>query len=101
VHDAEDQLLYLLEGSIEVTCGGVTRAAAEGDLVVMPRGLAHEFTVTSATGARFLSLTTPAGFERLVREIGQPAPALSPPPPGAVDPDTVAKSAPLGYRAVE
>jgi quercetin dioxygenase-like cupin family protein len=102
VHDDEEQLLWLLEGSIEVTCGGVTRTADAGSLVVMPHGLPHEFTVTSEHGARFLSITTPAGFERLVREIGERAPTLEPPPSGAaLDPDAVAKAAPLGYRTIE
>jgi quercetin dioxygenase-like cupin family protein len=101
VHDDEDQLLWLLDGAIEVTCGGVTRPADAGSLVEMPRGVPHEFTVTSEHGARFLSITTPAGFERLVHEIGEPAPVLEPPAGTAVDRETVDRAAPLGYRTIE
>jgi quercetin dioxygenase-like cupin family protein len=79
VHDTEEQCLYMLAGSIEVTCGGVTRSLAQGCFAVMPRGVPHSFVVGS-DGARFLSLTTPAGFETFAREIAMPAAELSLPP---------------------
>ena len=49
-----------------------------------PRGIPHTFTVTSPE-ARFLLVTEPAGFERFVRELSEPAQALTL-PPAAIQP---------------
>jgi quercetin dioxygenase-like cupin family protein len=97
VHPDEEQCLYMLDGAIEVTCGDVTRAIGPGAFVVMPRGVPHSFVVTGEHGARFLSITTPSGFERLVHEIGEPAPALVPPPVEDSSAQVVARSSALGY----
>jgi quercetin dioxygenase-like cupin family protein len=97
VHPDEEQCLYMLDGTIEVTCGDATRAIGPGAFVVMPRGVPHSFVVTGEHGARFLSITSPSGFERLVQEIGVPAPALTPPPVEDVSADVVSRSAALGY----
>jgi hypothetical protein len=53
---------------------------------VLPRRLRHAYVVTSAT-ARFLTLHTPAGFERFAAEVGETARALTLPPPPAGPPD--------------
>lgn len=79
VHSDEEQCLYMLAGMIEVTCGETKRRLEQGGFAVLPRGVPHSFKVGS-DGARFLSLTAPAGFERFAREIGEPAGALEPPP---------------------
>ena len=79
VHDTEEQCLYMLTGSLELTCGGATRSLTPGCFAVMPRGVPHSFVV-GPDGARFLSLTTPAGFENFAREIGMPAAERSLPP---------------------
>jgi quercetin dioxygenase-like cupin family protein len=85
VHESEEQCLFMLAGSIELRCGDVTRSVGAGCFVVLPRGVPHSFVV-GPDGARFLSLTTPAGFERFARAIGAPAPELRPPPlDGPVD----------------
>ena len=97
VHPHEEQCLYMLEGTIEVTCGDTTREIGPGAFVVMPRGVPHAFVVTGAEGARFLSITTPSGFEQLVHEIGEPAPTLTPPPIEDVSAQVVSRSAALGY----
>ena len=97
VHPDEEQGLYVLDGTIEVTCGDTTRELGPGGFVVMPRGVPHAFVVTGAEGARFLSITTPSGFERLVHEIGEPALTLTPPPVDEVSELVVSRSAALGY----
>jgi quercetin dioxygenase-like cupin family protein len=71
-HDDEEQCLYLLAGSLTLTCGDAERFLTPGAFVVLPRGVPHSFVV-GAEGARFLSLTTPAGFEQFARAIGAPA----------------------------
>ena len=78
-HDDEEQCIYMLAGSIHLTCGDVERVVGPGAFAVLPRGVPHSFVV-GAEGARFLNLTTPAGFEDFARAIGVPAEERVPPP---------------------
>ena len=63
--------------------------AGPGTAAFLPRRLRHAYVVTSAT-ARFLVLHAPAGFEQFAAEAGQPAEALTLPPPPAEPPDLAA-----------
>lgn len=85
VHHAEDEAFYILEGAMTVTCGNRSWEAEPGSFVFLPRGLVHGFTVTGTTPIRGLQLTVPAGFERFINEVGEPAQALTLPPPAAPD----------------
>ena len=84
VHPNEEQCLYMLAGSVELACGDDRRSLTPGCFAVLPRGVPHSFVVGS-DGARFLSLTTPGGFEKLARAIGTPAAELTPPPDPAAN----------------
>lgn len=76
VHHAEDEGFYVLEGEVtlhlpdrEVTCG-------PGDFVLAPRGVPHTYRVGERP-ARWLVLSSPAGFERFViaaSSLGAPDP---------------------------
>jgi mannose-6-phosphate isomerase-like protein (cupin superfamily) len=72
VHHGEDEAFYLLDGGMSVECGERRWDAGPGDFVFLPRGVAHTFLVTSGP-LRGLQLTSPAGFEGLLDEIGRPA----------------------------
>ncbi len=85
IHRAEDEAFYILEGEMTVTCGERTWRATPGSFVFLPRGVAHGFTVTGSTPLRGLQLTVPAGFERFIAEVGEPARAPTLPP--AAPPD--------------
>ncbi len=63
VHEREDELTYVLEGTLEVQLGDETRVLGAGESVLKPRGIPHTFRVRGDSGARFLELLTPAGFE--------------------------------------
>jgi quercetin dioxygenase-like cupin family protein len=78
-HDDEEQCIYMLAGKLDLVCGDVECVVSPGAFVVLPRGVPHSFVV-GAEGARFLNLTTPAGFEAFARAIGVPAEARTPPP---------------------
>ena len=58
---------------------GVTRSAGAGAAAMLPRGMTHSFVVTSPE-ARFLTIHTPAGFERFAVQAGEPAVSLDAPP---------------------
>jgi len=91
VHETEEQCLYMLAGSLELRCGDAMKTLTEGSFAVLPRGVPHSFKV-GADGARFLSLTTPAGFEDFARDIGEPAASLVPPTGGVVPNDASLRS---------
>ena len=90
VHDRDDETFFVLDGELRVFVGEEEEhAAGPGTVAVLPRRLRHAYVVISAT-ARFLTLHTPAGFEQFAAEAGQPARALTLPPPPAGPPDFAA-----------
>ena len=88
VHHAEDEAFYVVEGEMTFICGDERIAAGPGTWVWGPRGVPHGFRVEGTAPARLLLLTTPAGFERFVVEMGEPATEGGAPPTG--EPDTEA-----------
>lgn len=89
VHDLDDETFFVLDGELRVFVGEDEHTAGPGTVAVLPRRLRHAYVVTSAT-ARFLTLHSPAGFEQFAAEAGQPAQALTLPPPPAGPPDFAA-----------
>ena len=89
VHDRDDETFFVLDGELRVFAGDEEHTAGPGTVAVLPRRLRHAYVVTSAT-ARFLTVHTPAGFEQFAAEVGQPAQALTLPPPPGGPPDFAA-----------
>jgi quercetin dioxygenase-like cupin family protein len=89
VHHRDDETFFVLDGELRVFAGEEEHVAGPGTVAVLPRRLRHAYVVTSAT-ARFLTLHTPAGFEQFAAEAGEPARALTLPPPPAGPPDFAA-----------
>jgi len=78
-HSREDELFAVLDGQLRIQVGEETYTASAGAVAYAPRGLAHSFQVESQS-ARFLILTTPAGFENWFFQTGEPAGQLTVPP---------------------
>lgn len=96
VHHGEDEWFYVIEGSVTFWVDGTVFEAEAGAFVYGPRDLPHTFLVSSEQ-ARFLLVVEPAGFERFLRAMGEPAAALTVPPPAAPPTDL----APLVAAAAE
>jgi quercetin dioxygenase-like cupin family protein len=79
----QDETFYVLAGKVDVFVDSERHACETGAAVFVPGGVAHSFRVESDT-ARMLFLSTPAGIERFVAELSEPAawPWLQPPPDG-------------------
>jgi quercetin dioxygenase-like cupin family protein len=79
----EDETFYVLTGKVDVFVESERHACDVGAAVFVPGGVAHSFRVESDT-ARMLFLSTPAGIERFVGALSEPAawPWLQPPPDG-------------------
>jgi quercetin dioxygenase-like cupin family protein len=92
-HLEEDEMFYVLSGTARFRCGGEELAAAAGDFVFLPAGLAHTFIVGADEPLKTLQITTPSGFEHFAAEVGEPAFERRLPDPGPIDP------AALGHAA--
>lgn len=75
VHDEADQLLYIVEGELEVTVGEDNFVAQAGDLVSQPHGVAHGFANHGDLPARVLEVTAGDSFERLTLAAARSNPA--------------------------
>jgi len=93
-HSREDEIWYVLEGEIAFTVGNETRIGGPGSFVYIPRNVPHTFQIRSGT-ARWFGIGIPAGLDQWFFETGEPAQALTLPPPPAGPPDVDAIAASL------
>jgi len=77
-HDQDEQF-FIEDGEITYLANGEKLEARSGSFVLVPRGTVHSFRVDSET-ATFLNSYTPAGFERTITELAEPARAREIPP---------------------
>jgi mannose-6-phosphate isomerase-like protein (cupin superfamily) len=82
-HDQDEQF-FVTDGEITYRANGKDLKAKAGSFVLIPRGTVHSFRVDSET-ATLLNSYTPAGFERTIVELGEPAGVHEIPPPGRPD----------------
>jgi quercetin dioxygenase-like cupin family protein len=80
IHRDEDEVFHILDGSMRFQIGGKDMIANAGQTVLAPKGVPHSFRVETPGGARCLTITTGGGFERMVREMGEPAVCAEIPP---------------------
>ena len=90
----------MLEGELRVEVGGQAWAAGAGAVAFLPRQLPHAFVVTSPQ-ARFLTLHTPAGFDRFAVAAGTSAGTTSAPPIDELPPDPAALAAMAASYGIE
>jgi quercetin dioxygenase-like cupin family protein len=77
-HSREDEISYVLEGTITVQQGDQIETATAGGTIVKPRGVFHAFWNSGSIAVRFLEIIAPGGFAQYFREL---APLLSRPEP--------------------
>jgi quercetin dioxygenase-like cupin family protein len=90
-HLADEETFFVLDGELRVEVDDEAYAAGAGAVAVLPRQLPHAFVVTSPH-AHYLTLHTPAGFDRFTLAVGTPATGEATMPPDEVplDPDALA-----------
>lgn len=76
-HHWEDEVLYVLDGTLAVFCDGVWTQQGSGAAVVLSRGSQHTFAVLTPS-ARVLTSFVPAGMEGWYREHDAMAPWQNP-----------------------
>jgi len=78
-HSTEDEMFYVLEGSITFQCGDATFDLEEGGFIFLPRGIEHGYTIRGEEPVRLIVVTAPVrersspGWEGFVSdmELGQ------------------------------
>ena len=73
VHRNQDEIFHILEGELLFVVDGRERRAGAGQILMAPKGVPHNYRVESAAGARWLTVTVGADFERFVRAFGRAA----------------------------
>src|SRR4051794_10258121 len=73
IHRREEETFYMQQGTLTIHVGGKTLTALPGDLVSLPRGVAHWFQNNGKVDAKFLVVTAPAGLEKFFEEAFYPA----------------------------
>jgi quercetin dioxygenase-like cupin family protein len=73
IHRNEDEVFYLLRGTMRFEVDGAIITAGAGDVVMAPKGTPHRFIVTSEDGAHCLTLMKGGDFETVIREVSRPA----------------------------
>lgn len=68
LHMREDEVIYVVDGTIVVSIDGARREYRPGDAVYLPRGVEHGYCLRSEE-ARLLVLALPAGIEGFYREM--------------------------------
>jgi quercetin dioxygenase-like cupin family protein len=58
-HATEDEMFYVLEGSVSFQCGGRTFDLEKGGFIYLPHGLEHSYTILSESPTRLLVITAP------------------------------------------
>ena len=81
LHDA----FYVLEGTLTLQNGADVVHAAPGTFACFPPGAVHTFSNAEGDGpVRLLNVSTPAGWERYMRELGAAFGGTSPPTPDEI-----------------
>ncbi len=62
-HETEDELFYVLQGSLTFRCGEQTFGLESGGFIFLPRGIPHGYTIHSEGDVRLLVVTAPAEDE--------------------------------------
>ncbi len=88
-HLADDETFFVIDGELRVEVSGEAHTAGAGAVAFLPRQLPHAFVVTSPQ-ARFLTLHTPAGFDRFTLAAGTPVTGRVTVPPDEMPPDPAA-----------
>ena len=78
VHANEDEIVYVLDGTYEVSLGDERRTVSAGGCAILPRGIVHGFRNAGETPGRFVCVITPGGLEEYFLEIARCSPPPSP-----------------------
>jgi mannose-6-phosphate isomerase-like protein (cupin superfamily) len=68
VHHREDEAMYILQGEYEIECGDHLIRVGAGAFVFLPKYVPNRYQNLGDTPGKFLYITSPAGFEKVVEK---------------------------------
>lgn len=68
-HDANDEIFYVLKGSVEFLIGTEWICLAEGSFLRIPAGTTHDFRNLGQDDSSVFNIFIPGGFEHLMPSI--------------------------------
>lgn len=69
IHRSEDEMIYILEGDLEIQWGDQIRMGTKGDLAFIPRNIPHTFKNIGTVPSKVLVMIMPGGFEGFFEEL--------------------------------
>jgi mannose-6-phosphate isomerase-like protein (cupin superfamily) len=70
-HDTVEEILYVLSGRLDFSCGDGTVAVGEGGCVVLPAGLPHRFRNPGPDTARLLMIGAPPSLDLYFAQVAE------------------------------
>jgi quercetin dioxygenase-like cupin family protein len=70
-HSSQEEMLFIVEGTYELTVGGQTSTAGSGTMVFIPRNVVHRFKNVGDTTACMLDWSLPGGQDRYLKAISE------------------------------
>jgi quercetin dioxygenase-like cupin family protein len=83
-HSREDEISYVLEGSLTVQQGEKVETANTGGTIFKPRGVFHAFWNPGIEPVRFLEVIAPGGFAQYFRDLAPLLQQSGPPDLGGI-----------------
>ena len=77
-HDDTDEVIFVLDGEIEISLNAKRERVAADTLVFVPRGTVHSYRALSPL-VRILDIYTDPGFDRLLTRLGASTDTFAPP----------------------
>ena len=78
IHSREDEIVYILEGTYEISLGGEHHSVSAGACAILPRDVPHGFRNVGSAPGRLLCVIVPGGLEEYFVAVGKCSPAPSP-----------------------
>jgi mannose-6-phosphate isomerase-like protein (cupin superfamily) len=69
VHQREDEIMFIVEGELDVQYGTEIHHALPGAIIVLPKGQPHAFLNSGQTPTRVLITAIPGGLDRYFEEV--------------------------------
>lgn len=67
VHHEDDETMFILDGTLEVTIGDVTQVLAAGSAFFAPRGIPHRIRNIGGRPSRSLVISSPGSFSSFIK----------------------------------
>src|SRR5690242_20579359 len=76
VHERMDELVYVLEGEMEIDYRNTTHLLTAGMFALVPQGVPHAMRNVSTPPARVLQISSPGGWDEFLADMFAAGPAL-------------------------